>query len=126
MITYENETNTVCVKPKGELDHRLSETIRNSIDAEILKNIPAIAAEGRAVAEANSRLPIRVQSVSMRLLLRHAEYCERLAEVMAVKAVGEDAKAHELWDAFRRDFGKYEFELERWFDHGMTMMALHI
>ena len=38
MITYENETNTVCVKPKGELDHRLSETIRNSIDAEILKN----------------------------------------------------------------------------------------
>ena len=94
--------------------------------AEILKTIPAIAAEGRAVAEANSRLPIRVQSVSMRLLQRHAEYCERLAEVMAVKAIGEDTKAHELWEDFRRDFGRYEFELERWFDHGMTMMALHI
>jgi len=98
----------------------------NPAHAEILKTVPAIAAEGRAVAEANSRLPIRVQSVSMRLLLRHAEYCERLAEAMAVKAAGEDAKAHDLWDAFRRDFGRYEFELERYFDHGLTMTSLRI
>ena len=98
----------------------------NPDHAEILKTIPAIAAEGRAIAEANSRLPVRVQSVAMRLLLRHAEYCERLAEVMAVKAIGEDEKAHELWDAFRRDFGKYEFELERWFDHGQTMTSLRM
>ncbi len=98
----------------------------NPDHAEILKNIPAIAAEGRAIAEANSRLPVRVQSVSMRLLLRHAEYCERLSEVMTAKAVGDDTKAHELWDSFRRDFGRYEFELERWFDHGQTMTSLRM
>ena len=38
MITYDPDTNTVNVKPAGELDHRLSENIRNSIDAEILRN----------------------------------------------------------------------------------------
>ncbi len=60
----------------------------------------------------------------MRLLLRHAEYCEKLAEIMTAKAQGEDEKAHERWDAFRRDFGRYEFELERYFDHGLTMMSV--
>ena len=98
----------------------------NPVHAEILKTIPALTADARAIAEANSRLPIRVQSVCMRLLLRHAEYCERLSEVMTAKALGEDAKAHELWDAFRCDFGKYEFELERWFDHGQTMTSLRM
>jgi hypothetical protein len=62
----------------------------------------------------------------MRLLLRHAEYCERLSEIMTAKAIGENEKAHEFWDAFRRDFGKYEFELERWFDHGQTMTSLRM
>ena len=38
MINYDPETNTVTVKPKGELDSNLAEKIRNPIDAEILKN----------------------------------------------------------------------------------------
>lgn len=98
----------------------------NPDHAETLKTIRTIAAEGRAIAEQNRNLPVRVQTVSMRLLLRHAEYCERLADIMTAKAMGEDAEAHELWDSFRRDFGRYEFEMERYFDHGMTMMAVRM
>lgn len=94
--------------------------------AEKLKNVHAIAAEERALAEENRSLPVRVQTVSMRLLLRHAEYCEKLADIMTAKALGEDAKAYELWEAFRHDFGRYEFELERYYDHGMTMMSVRM
>ena len=46
--------------------------------------------------------------------------------VMAADVVGEDAKAHELWEALCRDFGRYEFELERYFDHGMTMISVRM
>ncbi len=98
----------------------------NPDHAETLKTIADIAAEGRAIAEQNRVSPYRAQTVSMRLLLRHTEYCERLAEVMTAKAVGEDTKAHELWQALCKDFGRYEFELERYFDHGMTMMAVRM
>lgn len=98
----------------------------NPAHAEKLQTVRQIAAEGRALAEENRSLPVRVQSVSMRLLLRHAEYCEKLADIMTAKALGEDTKAHELWEAFRHDFGRYEFELERYYDHGMTMMSVRM
>ena len=98
----------------------------NPDHAETLKTIASIAAEGRALAEQNYVSPYRAQTVSMRLLLRHAEYCERLAEVMIAKAVGEDARAHERWQSLCTDFGRYEFELERYFDHGMTMVSVRM
>ena len=95
----------------------------NPAHAENLKKIADVTAKERALAEKNLSLPVRVQTVSMRLLYRHAEYCEKIAEFMIEKAIGNEPKAKELWLAFCDDFGKYEFELERYFDHGIAMRS---
>ena len=67
-------------------------------------------------------MPVRVQTGSMRLLYRHAEYCELLAAVMTELALGNKDGARTQWEKFRDDFGRYEYELERYFDH---YLALH-
>jgi len=60
----------------------------------------------------------------MRLLLRHAEYIEGVAEIMTEKALGNDLLAHEKANAFVERFGRHEFEIERYFDHGLCSMIL--
>ena len=82
-----------------------------------LAQVREIAAEERELAMAHIAMPTRPQTVSYRLLLRHAEYCERFAEAMIEKAQGHEDQAVEMWKAFCHDFGGYEFELERYFDH---------
>ena len=89
--------------------------------AEKLKEAEKIAAEARVYFEQHLAMPTRSQTVSMRLLLRHAEYCESIAEAAAEKAIGNDEKSRELGEAFVERFGRYEFEIERYFDHGMAM-----
>jgi hypothetical protein len=39
---------------------------------------------------------------------------------MAEKAQANQDKAFELFEEFRKSFGKYEFEIERYFDHGLA------
>ena len=60
----------------------------------------------------------------MRLLLRHAEYCEKYAAVIAEKALGNRERALALWQEFCDDFGRYEFELERYLDHFEAMLTI--
>ncbi len=97
----------------------------NPAHAEKLRTIHKITADFRAYAEENFRQPIRVQTVSMRLLLRHTEYCDLLADEMIARATGDNAAAHTLWETLRDTFGNYEYELERYFDHSMTMAHIH-
>ncbi len=97
----------------------------NPAHAETLQTIHKITADFRAYAEANFRQPIRVQTLSMRLLLRHTEYCDLLADEMIARALGDNVKAHSLWETLCNTFGKYEYELERYFDHAMTMAHIH-
>lgn len=40
MIRYDDDTKTLTVCPAGELDQHMAETIRNTIDSEILKAAP--------------------------------------------------------------------------------------
>ena len=90
-----------------------------------LSGIRELAAEGRSIALAHLSMPTRPQTVSMRLLLRHAEYIEGLAQFLLEKAQGNDYAAREKADAFIRKFGQYEFEIERYFDHGLGFQILH-
>jgi len=85
--------------------------------------VKELAAEGRAIAKAHLAMPTRPQTISMRMLLRHAEYIEGVAEFMIEKAQGHDQLAKEYLDAFLQDFGKYEFEMERYYDHGLVGYA---
>lgn len=82
-----------------------------------------LAEEGRMIAQQNRVMPCRCQTVSMRLLLRHAEYIEGMAAFLAEKALGHDADALQTLDEFRIRFGRHEVELERYFDHFIAFRA---
>ncbi len=93
---------------------------------DLYEKAQVIAAEGKALAEAHLAMPTRPQTVSYRLLLRHAEYILGVADCMAEKAKGNDALALEKGMAFFHDFGRYEFEIERYFDHELACRTLHL
>ena len=59
-----------------------------------------------------------------RLLLRHSQYCRLWAAILTEKALGNNEKAKELAIAFCSDFGKYELEMERYYDHSLACRVL--
>jgi hypothetical protein len=66
----------------------------------------------------NSRF--RAQTVSMRILRRFLQYCIGLAESLVLKAAGEDEAAAKFFRDFLMEFGKYELEIERYYDHELV------
>ena len=95
----------------------------NAEHAEILRGVYAVAAEERKLAESHRIMPNRPQTTAMRILHRHAEYCELLADVLIERAQGNKEAAAAAWQKLCREMGKYEFELERCYDHYMLMHA---
>ena len=53
------------------------------------------------------------------LINRYTQWLDWLANIVEQKAVGNDWKARELSLQFAPDFGKYEIEMERYYDHGL-------
>ena len=88
--------------------------------------MPELAANARALAKKHLTMPTRPQTVAYRLLNRHAEYCERLADVFTAKCKGYDKLAVEKMQQFIADFGKYDYELERYMDFGLAMRTLEV
>lgn len=89
----------------------------------LLKKVCEIADREEEIANEHNSMPIRVQTVSLRLLRRHAEYIRGIAEFMSLKAQGKDNAALERLDSFRIHFGAYEVELERYFDHFLAFRS---
>ena len=85
-----------------------------------LKKIFELAAMERNLANKHLAMEYRPQTISWRLLLRHAEYIEKWAALMIAKAEGDNYKALELAQAFCGDFGRYETELQRYYDHSLS------
>ena len=98
----------------------------NPSRAPYLEQVKELAAAARDLAKTHKVMPTRPQTVAYRLLNRHAEYCERLAEVLIAKCQGFDKLALELMRKFNADFGKYEYELERYLDFGLAMRTLEV
>ncbi len=96
----------------------------NPAMTEKFAQVPELAALGRSLAKAHMSMPTRPQTVSWRLLLRHTEYIEGLAKAWYEKCQGNAHTALELARAFTASFGKYEFEIERYFDHMLAMRTL--
>ena len=91
-----------------------------------LSRVAELAAAERVIASEHMNMPTRPQTVSWRMLLRHAELCERYAEIMKEKAVGHENLARGMGKKFFREFGKYEYELERYFDFGLGFGAMEV
>jgi len=89
-----------------------------------LEEVREIAAEAREFIKPHLAMPTRPQTVSWRLLLRHTEFCQRFAEVLMEVCVGRKKYAMELFEQFRKDFGKYDYETERYFDFGLAINSL--
>ena len=85
--------------------------------AERFAGVAPLLAEGRELVKAHYTSPVRVQTLSARLLSHYIDLLEKLAEVMHYKALGDDASAKRLCEEFEADFGKRECEIERYFNH---------
>lgn len=89
-----------------------------------LEDVKEITAEAREFIKTHLAMPTRPQTVSWRLLWRHAEYCERLAEILIEGCKGHRKYAMEMFQQFMDDFGKYDLEMERYFDFELAMESL--
>lgn len=92
---------------------------------EPLSHVKEYADDMRVLAKEHQLMAIRPQSVSWRVLLRHAEFCQDLAEVMMEKCLGHNRVAVEMGDKLFNEFGeKYDFELEPYFDLYLASYSL--
>ena len=94
--------------------------------AKELAKVAELAAVARELAAKHKVMPIRVQALAYRLLNRHAEYCEKLAEVFIAKCQGYDKLAVEKMNAFAADYGRHDYELERYLDFGLAVRTLEV
>ena len=85
-----------------------------------LQKLFELAALERTLANKHLNMPYRPQTVSWRLLLLHAEYVEKWAQLMIEKALGNNYKALELAKAFCGDFGRHELAIQRYYDHSLA------
>ena len=92
--------------------------------AKKLREVEFMVEEIRPFIEAHKNMPMRVQTVSYRLFNRYLEYVDGMSKVMVLKALGGDREAHRAFWSFVEEFGKYEIEMERYFDFGMAIMLL--
>ena len=69
-------------------------------------------------------MPTRPQNVCWRLLRRHTEWVTRLAEIFMESCVENRDQAKEMYEQFKLDFGKYDYELERYLDFGLAISSL--
>ncbi len=88
----------------------------NPAMAEKLRQVRPLVEEFKPFVEAHKNSPVRTQTVAYRILRRYLEYACGIADVMILKSVGAGKEAKELYNKFIADFGKYEYELERYFD----------
>lgn len=109
---------------EGELSSdKQKGTHYNPQRAEYLDSVKELCAQMRGIASKRKPGKVRVQGLAWRLLLRHAAYCEGLAEAMREKCVGHNMLALEKYESFIREFGKHDYETERYFDFGLSVNA---
>lgn len=82
-----------------------------------------LAAQGRALAAAHKKMPHRIQTMHWRMLALHTEWCDLIADCMIAKCKGQDVLAQEMWKKTVDTFGKYDMELDRWFDMSLAAVS---
>ena len=95
------------------------------MEAKLLALVP-VAKEFEEKLHEHRNMPVRVQTVAMRLLKLHAEYVQGLAQVMALKSLGKDEEAKDAAKAFFAEFGKHEVAIERYYDHMLMVHAMNV
>ncbi|MBQ8310771.1 MAG: DUF4838 domain-containing protein [Clostridia bacterium] len=97
----------------------------NPAYAESIRKVAAIADGFAPFVQAHKNMPLRAQTVAYRLLWRYLEYAKGIANAFALKAEGKGVEAQHAYSSFFEDYGKYELEMERWFDHHMIWFGMN-
>ena len=94
--------------------------------ADAFRKVKDITAKYAPIFESHKNMEYRAQTVAMRLLCLHMEYAERMADIWALVCEGKLDEALAAVQSFANDFGKYEFEIETYFDHRMCFYFLDL
>ena len=84
-----------------------------------------LAALGRKLAREHRKTPTRPQTMSWRLMERHAEYIEGYGKIMVALAKGHITQSFELAKVFYKSFGVHEYEIERYCDFNLAMRYIN-
>ncbi len=82
--------------------------------------IPKVLEKGKKLIDEHYNSPVRIQTVSVRLLEFHQTYISYLAECLAAKADGKDDEANALFAEMKRECGKQEIYFEKCYDQGLA------
>jgi len=110
------------LEARHTLNHDVNQFYKPEME-KTLRGVDSITREYEEKLAAYKNMPKRVQTVSVRLLLRHCELCRGLAEALALKCVGKDVEAKAFIQSFMQEFGKYEQSMERYYDHRQHVAA---
>lgn len=93
------------------------------MEAQLL-SVAEVTNKYAAIFDEHKNMPYRVQTVAMRLMRQHTDFCAGYAKFMALKCLGKDAEAKAEAIAFLEEFGKRELSMEHYYDHFMASGAL--
>ena len=96
----------------------------NPAVADELRRMPRIAEEYKDFLEAHRNMPYRAQTVAYKLLRYYVEYCVGLSKCLIPKCYGAGDEAAEMFKAFLSDIGRYEAEIETYFDQHMMSYGM--
>jgi len=88
------------------------------------KRVFSLTSKMREIAGSHIAMPNRPQTVSWRLLLRHTQWCDGIANVLILKCHGDTEGAINSWKQFLTEMGKHDFETERYFDFGIAAESI--
>ena len=100
--------------------------VYNPSVAEGLRSVPTITKEALPFIEAHRKMPYRLQVLSYKLLRYYMEYCDGIANCFAMKCFGAGEEAKKAFDKFLAEFGKYEKEIETYYDQYMMAMCFNV
>ena len=95
-------------RPNGYYDPKMLPSIQS---------VHGLVAEMRALIKENYTSPVRIQTVSMRLLETYMDLVEAITKAFEHKCVGEDDEAFACFESIRKELGKKEAGLVRYYDH---------
>ena len=97
----------------------------NPAHTDSLRSVEKIIENAKPLINRNYNSEYRVRTVSVRILEKHMIYAKMLADAMILKSIGDDEGAESLYNKMRTEVGKFEAEIERWYDHGLAFRSLN-
>ena len=98
----------------------------NPEHAKSLAKVEDIYASGKEMILKHFDSELRPRTVAMRVLYAYNELVRLLARAMIEKANGRDDAAKAVYNEMKSEIGKYEAEIEQYYDQGLALNAFRV